>query len=73
MTNPAPPADPPPSDPARREQQNPGLHLVAGGAGCPVVSAPQCVLSAPAGQVNEQVSHRSVKKHFSGVVQNPHV
>lgn len=48
-----------------REQQNPGIHLFARGARCPVVSTPQCVLSAPAGQVNEQVSDRSAS-HFSG-------
>lgn len=52
--------------PAWREQPNLGLHLVPRGAGCPVVSTPQCVLSAPAGQVNEQVSDRSVS-HVSGV------
>ena len=57
-----------------REQQNPGLRLVAGGAGRPVVSAPQCVLSAPAGQVNEQVSGGQVfKSHLRGVVQNTSV
>lgn len=69
-----PPANPWPSDPTLfcllhpdwREQQNSGFYLVAGGAGCPVVSTPQCVLSAPAGQVNEQVSDRSVS-HILGV------
>ncbi|MEQ2249288.1 hypothetical protein ILYODFUR_027747, partial [Ilyodon furcidens] len=40
--------------------QNLGFHIVAGGAGRPVVSTPQHVLFAPAGQVNEQVSGRSV-------------
>lgn len=58
---------PPCSLPVWRKQQNPGLHLVAGGAGRPVVSDPQCVLSAPAGQVNEQVSYRMASS--GGVVQ----
>lgn len=73
MTNPTPTANPWPTPlspgllhPDWREQQNPGIHLVAGGAGCPVVSTPQCVLSAPVGQINEQVSDRSVS-HVSGV------
>jgi len=51
------PLPPPPDWP---EQPNPGLQLAAGGSGPLVVPPAQCALSAPAGQVREQVSERSV-------------